>query len=141
MFINIICTIEWHGATWMCQYRQVFMTVLYCFCLTDENNDCWWHVIQDKSCCMQLSPLSIYCGHFFPYNSWKITHSLPVRGRYNGVLFVSANLTKVLSFNCYAVCIIASYITDMSRASSISEDCYAKSVDKYRNFTEFCEMT
>ena len=33
----------------MCQYHQVNSWLVYCFLLTDENNDCLWHVIQHKS--------------------------------------------------------------------------------------------
>ena len=33
----------------MCQYHQVNSWLVYCFLLTDENNDGLWHVIQHKS--------------------------------------------------------------------------------------------
>ena len=42
------------------------------------------------------SALYIYRGHFSLYNSWKTSHSSPVRARY-GVSFMSANLTNVSS--------------------------------------------
>ena len=52
-FRKKIIDITWnnaeHNATWMCQYHLVISWLVYCFLLTDENNDCLWHVIQQKS--------------------------------------------------------------------------------------------
>ena len=62
---------------------------------------------------------SMYHGHFSSYNSRRTPHSSPVRASY-GVLFVSANLTEVLSLSllcCVHYLII--YKRDISRVYSI----------------------
>ena len=147
MLINIICTIEWHGATWMCQYRQV-NSWLYCTAFVLQMKTM---IADDMLCKTSLAVCnSVHSQYiaviFFSYNSWKITHSLPVRGRYNGCCSWVQIWPKFYHCNCCAVCIIASYMTviywePLVQGKAISEDCYAKNVDKYRNLTEFCEMT
>ena len=50
IFIKISIFVEMleKFATWLCQYHQVNSWLVYCFLLTDENNDCLWHAIQHK---------------------------------------------------------------------------------------------
>ena len=77
----------------------------------------WQYKVLTRWSLMNIySALSIYRGHFCSFISRKTPHSSPVKARYR-VSFVSANGKKFHHCNCCAVCMIASYITAIYRAS------------------------
>ena len=120
MLNSMHCTIGWHNATWMCRY-QVNSWLLYCFLLTDENDDCLWHVIQDKSYPRAVcnSVRSRYAAVIFLHIIMKDTHPI-ARPLGLGMRCRSCVQNWLKFYHCnYAVRIILSYITAIQRESKV----------------------